>query len=134
MQNLSFHNTNTMVQEQKTNNQVPIEGSEHLKKHKLKLGYKALYIVYQYTVMIRLSRHICVLGRYFPTNEFSGLLNRPYARTIASVPALFVRTSEISGPSETQINEYHCTMIGSILWGTNFGCLKTDVLSVLTEK
>ena len=43
-----------------------------------------------------------VPGRYFRINEFSGLLNRPSAQEQRSVPALFVRISEISG---ARINE-----------------------------
>ena len=49
-----------------------------------------------------------VPGQYFRINDFSGLLNRPLVRTRKSVPALFVRTSEISGLSEPGLTNHHC--------------------------
>ena len=52
-----------------------------------------------------------VPGQYFWINEFSGLLNRPIVRTWKSVPTLYVRTSEISGLSESGLTNHHCKMI-----------------------
>ena len=46
---------------------------------------------------------------YFRINKFSGLLKRPLVWTRKSVPALFVRTSEISGLSEPGLTNHHCT-------------------------
>ena len=43
-----------------------------------------------------------VPGQYFQINDFSGLLNRPSVLEWKSVPARFVRISEISG---ARINE-----------------------------
>ena len=45
---------------------------------------------------------------YFRINEFSGLLNRPSVQKRKSVPALFVRISEISGLSEPGLTNHHC--------------------------
>ena len=47
-----------------------------------------------------------VPGRYFRINEFSGLLNRPSVQKRKSVPALFVRISEISGLSEPGLTNH----------------------------
>ena len=52
-----------------------------------------------------------VPGRCFRINEFSGLLNRPSVQKRKSVPALFVRISEISGLSELGLTNHHCTFI-----------------------
>ena len=49
-----------------------------------------------------------VPGRYFRIKEFSGLLNGSLVWTWKSVPALFVRTSEISGLSEPGLTNHHC--------------------------
>ena len=49
-----------------------------------------------------------VSGRNFRINEFSGLLNRPSVQKRKSVPALFVRISEISGLSEPGLTNHHC--------------------------
>ena len=49
-----------------------------------------------------------VPGQYFRINEFSRLLNCPLVWTRKSVPALFVRTSEISGLSEHGLTNHHC--------------------------
>ena len=49
-----------------------------------------------------------VPGWYFHINEFSELLNRPLVRMWKSVPALFVRTNKISGPSEPGLTNYPC--------------------------
>ena len=45
---------------------------------------------------------------YFRINEFSGLPNRPSDQKRKSVPALFVRISEISGLSEPGLTNHHC--------------------------
>ena len=50
-------------------------------------------------------------GRYFRINEFSGLLNRPSVQERKSVPALFVRISEISGLSEPGLTNHHCSLL-----------------------
>ena len=52
-----------------------------------------------------------VPGQYFRINEFSGLLNRPSVQERKSVPALFVRISEISGLSEPGLTNHHCTFV-----------------------
>ena len=52
-----------------------------------------------------------VPSQYFRVNQFSWLLNRPLVWTRKSVPALFVRTSEISGLSEPGFTNHHCTPI-----------------------
>ena len=49
-----------------------------------------------------------VPGRHVRINEFSGLLNRPSVQERKSVPALFVRISEISGLSEPGLTNHHC--------------------------
>ena len=48
-------------------------------------------------------------GWYFRINEFSGLLDRQLVCTWKSVPALFVRTCEISGLSEPRLTNHHCS-------------------------
>ena len=50
-----------------------------------------------------------VPGIYFRINEFSRLLKRPSVQKRKSVPALFVRISEISGLSEPGLTNHHCT-------------------------
>ena len=49
--------------------------------------------------------------RYFRINEFSGLLKHPSVQKRKSVPALFVRISEISGLSEPGLTNHHCMLI-----------------------
>ena len=49
-----------------------------------------------------------VSGRNFRITEFSGLLKRPSVQKRKSVPALFVRISEISGLSEPGLTNHHC--------------------------
>ena len=56
-----------------------------------------------------------VPGRYFRINEFSGLLNHPSDQERKSVPALFVRISEISGLSEPGLTNHHCIVLSNEL-------------------
>ena len=50
-----------------------------------------------------------VPSQYFRINKFFGLLKRPSVQKRKSVPALFVRISEISGLSEPGLTNHHCT-------------------------
>ena len=49
--------------------------------------------------------------RYFRINKFSGLLKRPSVQKRKSVPALFVRISEISRLSEPGLTNHHCIIL-----------------------
>ena len=76
-------------------------------------SFGILYVLTQYylsnTVMICLSDTF-VPSRYFRINEFSGLLNCPSVQKQKSVPALFVRISEISRLSEPRLTNHHCML------------------------
>ena len=61
-----------------------------------------------------------VPGRNFRINEFSGLLNRPTVQKRKSVPAPFVRISEIYGLSEPGLTNHHCTCRCALI------CMKTN--------
>ena len=69
------------------------------------LGGNKVWKIYSDDSLIRTF----VPSWYFPINEFSWLLNRPSVQKWKSVPALFVRISEISGLSEPGLTNHHCT-------------------------
>ena len=67
-------------------------------------------VVYMAKIFSRTNYlYMFVTGRYFRINEFSGLLNRLSVQERKSIPALFVRISEISGLSEPGLTNHHCT-------------------------
>ena len=71
--------------------------------------------------------------RYFRINEFSGLLNRPLVQKRKSVPALFVRISEISGLSEPGLTNHHCILKPFIIdlnLGSNYLYLDLNYLNL----
>ena len=58
-----------------------------------------------------------VPGRCFRINKFSGLMNRPLVYLWKSVPALSIRTREISGLSDSEpgLTNHHCRYTKNLL-------------------
>ena len=68
-------------------------------------------LVYMYSDIWFVNPEMFVPSRSFWINEFSGLLNRPSVQKRKSVPALFVRISEISRLSEPGLTNHHCIQL-----------------------
>ena len=93
--------------------------SIQMKKCVFKTKFNIPFFFVQYIQWWFVNPDTFVPSQYFQINEFSGLLNRPSVQKRKSVPALFVRISEISGLSDPGLTNHHCICLSLNCLGYN---------------